>query len=51
MAHEGSVVHIGGACFVRHGDVLHPITKAQFDRTVQGKHVELVTWDPKGLDG
>jgi hypothetical protein len=42
---KDGIVHIGGRCFARR-DTLEPITKAEFDRLVQGKHERLETWDP-----
>ncbi len=42
---KDGIVHIGGTCY-RRKSTLEPITKAEFDRTVQGKHEQLETWDP-----
>jgi hypothetical protein len=45
MGKDGSVCHIGGHCYKR-AETMEPITKAEFDRLVYGKHEQLVTWDP-----
>ena len=42
---KNGIVHIGCACYKRMG-TLEPITEAEFHRLVQGKHGQLVTWDP-----
>ena len=48
MADEGAVVHIGGYCYKRLRGELVQISKADFDRAIQGQHEHIETWDPRG---